>query len=75
MRRAPNGVRSLMPSDPLLRISGVKMRFGGVIALGGVSFGVGYTEVSAHLESTRSSQAGLFDFSTQGPEMFFRIAF
>jgi hypothetical protein len=40
-----------------------------------VSFGVGYTEVSAHLESTRSSQAGLFDFSTQGPEMFFRIAF
>ena len=39
-----------------------------------VSFGVGYTEVSAHLESTRSSQAGLFDFSTQGPEMFFRIA-
>jgi hypothetical protein len=40
-----------------------------------VSFGIGYTEVRAHLASTQSSTAGLFDFNTKGPEMFFRIAF
>ena len=40
-----------------------------------VSFGVGYTDVSAHIASTQSSQAGVFDFSTKGPDMFFRIAF
>ena len=40
-----------------------------------VSFGVGYTEVRAHLSSLRSSQTGLFDFNTKGPEMFFRIGF
>jgi hypothetical protein len=40
-----------------------------------VSFAVGYTEVKAHLESAKSSQAGLFEFKAKGPEMFFRIAF
>ena len=40
-----------------------------------VSFAVGYTDVQAHLASNQSSQSGLFDFSTRGPEMFFRIAF
>ena len=40
-----------------------------------VSFGIGYTEVRAHLSSLRSSQTGLFDFNTKGPEMFFRIGF
>ncbi|HEY3657674.1 MAG TPA: hypothetical protein VGL34_22075 [Steroidobacteraceae bacterium] len=40
-----------------------------------VSFAVGYTEIKAHLASTQSSQAGLFDFTTKGPEMFVRIAF
>jgi hypothetical protein len=40
-----------------------------------VSFGIGYSEIRAHLASTRSSQPGLFDFNTQGPEMFVRIAF
>jgi hypothetical protein len=40
-----------------------------------VAFGIGYTEVRAHLASTKASDAGLFDFNTKGPEMFFRIAF
>jgi len=40
-----------------------------------VSFALGYTDVSAHLSSTHTSQAGFFDFATQGPEMFFRVAF
>jgi len=40
-----------------------------------VSFAVGYTDIKAHLASTQSSQSGFFDFSTKGPEMFFRIAF
>jgi hypothetical protein len=40
-----------------------------------VSFAVGYTDVRAHLDSTQTSQSGLFSFSTKGPEMFFRIAF
>jgi hypothetical protein len=40
-----------------------------------VSIGLGYTDVTAHLESMKSSQAGLFDFKSQGPEMFVRVAF
>jgi hypothetical protein len=40
-----------------------------------VSFAVGYTDITAHLASSRARQAGLFDFSSKGPEMFFRIAF
>jgi len=40
-----------------------------------VSFAVGYSDFSAHLMSTQSSQAGLFNFVTKGPQMFFRIAF
>ena len=40
-----------------------------------VSFGVGYFAVVAKLSSTRASEAGLFDFNTHGPEMFFRVAF
>jgi hypothetical protein len=40
-----------------------------------VSFGVGYTEIKAHLASTQSSNAGLFDFNTKGPEMFVRVGF
>jgi hypothetical protein len=40
-----------------------------------VSLGIGYTDVTAHLESLRSSQAGLFDFKSRGPEMFIRVAF
>jgi hypothetical protein len=40
-----------------------------------VSLGLGYTEVKAHLTSTQSSQGGLFDFNSKGPQMFVRIAF
>ena len=40
-----------------------------------VSFAVGYSDFSANITSTKSSKAGMFDFSTKGPEMFFRIAF
>lgn len=40
-----------------------------------VSFGIGYSEVRAHLASTRTSRPGLFDFNTKGPEAFLRVAF
>jgi hypothetical protein len=40
-----------------------------------VSFAIGYTEVKAHLESTKQSDSGLFDFNTKGPEAFVRVAF
>jgi hypothetical protein len=40
-----------------------------------VSFAVGYSDFTADVTSSKRSQAGVFDFSTKGPEMFFRIAF
>ena len=40
-----------------------------------VAFGVGYTEVRAHISSTQGAHAGNFDFNTKGPEMFFRVGF
>ena len=40
-----------------------------------VSFAIGYLDIKAHLASTRTAKAGLFDFSSKGPEMFFRVAF
>jgi hypothetical protein len=40
-----------------------------------VSFGVGYVDVRAHISSLKRAQTGLFDFSSKGPEMFFRVAF
>ena len=40
-----------------------------------VAFAAGYTEVKAHLASTQSSQAGLFDFNSKGPQLFVRVAF
>ena len=40
-----------------------------------VSFAVGYTDIRAHLTSTKPSNSGFFNFSNKGPEMFFRIAF
>jgi hypothetical protein len=40
-----------------------------------ISFALGYTEIRVHLDSAESSQAGRFDFSTKGPEAFFRVAF
>jgi len=40
-----------------------------------VSFGLGYTEVRAHLASVKTDDSGLFDFNTKGPEFFVRVAF
>jgi hypothetical protein len=40
-----------------------------------VSFSLGYAEVKAHLESTKSSDSGLFDFTTKGPQLFVRVSF
>jgi hypothetical protein len=40
-----------------------------------VSFALGYTEVKAHLESTKTSNSGLFDFTTKGPQLFVRVSF
>jgi hypothetical protein len=40
-----------------------------------VSFGVGYNDITVHLTSSKTTNSGLFDFSTKGPEMFVRVAF
>jgi hypothetical protein len=40
-----------------------------------ISFGLGYELVKAHLLSTRSTEAGLINFTTQGPEFYVRVAF
>jgi len=40
-----------------------------------VSFGVGYSEIKAHIASTQGSTPGLFEFNTKGPEMFVRVSF
>jgi len=40
-----------------------------------VSFAVGYSEIQAHLASTQTSQPGVFDFNTRGPQIFVRVAF
>ena len=40
-----------------------------------VSVGLGFTAVRAHLASTQTTQPGLFDFNTNGPEVFIRVGF
>ena len=40
-----------------------------------VSFALGYELVKAHLLSNQASQAGLFNFTSKGPEIFVRVAF
>jgi hypothetical protein len=40
-----------------------------------VSFALGYTDVRAHLASTQTTSAGLFNFDSKGPEVFVRVAF
>jgi hypothetical protein len=40
-----------------------------------IAFAVGYNIVKADLASTKSNEAGFFNFNTKGPEIFVRIAF
>ena len=40
-----------------------------------VSFAIGYTDYSAKLTSTSSTQGGEFIFSSKGPDIFVRVAF
>jgi len=48
-------------SVPLLRVSKVEMRFGGVIALGGVSFDVGYGQICGLIGPNGSGKTTLFN--------------
>lgn len=40
-----------------------------------IAFALGYELVKAHLLSSQAATAGLFDFQTQGPELFVRVGF
>ena len=40
-----------------------------------IAFALGYQLVKAHLLSSQAGKSGLFDFNTQGPEAYLRVAF
>jgi hypothetical protein len=40
-----------------------------------IAFAIGYNIVKANLASTKATEAGFFNFSSKGPELFVRIAF
>jgi hypothetical protein len=40
-----------------------------------VAFALGYTEVKAHVDSTKTSDSGLFNFNSKGPQLFVRVSF
>src|SRR5689334_13371785 len=48
-------------NDPLLQVSSVAMRFGGVVALGGVSFDVGYGQICGLIGPNGSGKTTLFN--------------
>ena len=57
----PAGTMAGTAGVPLLRISDVKMRFGGVVALGGVSFDVGYGQICGLIGPNGSGKTTLFN--------------
>jgi branched-chain amino acid transport system ATP-binding protein len=65
MDRPTRRARVLMPREPadfpLLRVSDVAMRFGGVVALGGVSFDVAFGQICGLIGPNGSGKTTLFN--------------
>ena len=40
-----------------------------------IALALGYTEVRAHVDSTKTTDAGLFNFNSKGPQLFVRVSF